>query len=317
MKEQTKFKTRGLFLKYDEDGHTTTIHLPQGLIQDLPKATFYEEDNKIYAVLNGEKSQVYPLKTWERTTKKGIDIVIRIARTFPEISAGKKILLDHYMGIPSRGLFITVYKKEDLDKVKEAKSKKSNGEEKEVTPVACGCLDRLYYAMPVGRKKIFEAADRKDLIDCFFDKNDGKSKQKDKTTDAEKDNSSDTPNRSNAVNDVRIAWISRIAVVESEEHHGIGSKLAEVMGDIAHDAMLPHADFIEVFMSYPSKPMSEKEEKSEYERRKEDNLYYEAGFERYSDSEIKSPQMVFPKWEESGYISTKKIYCYKDLRDKK
>lgn len=317
MKELTKYKTRGLFLKYDEDGHTTTIHLPQGLIQDLPKAKFYKDDNKIIAELNGEQSQVYPSQIWERTTKKGIDIVIRIARTFPEISAGKKILLDHYMGIPSRGLFITAYKKEDLDKAKEAESKGSNGEKKEVEPVACGCLDRLYYAMPVGRKKIFEAADRKDLIDSFFDKKDGKSKQKDKTTDAEKEKTSDTPNRSYAVNDVRIAWISRIAVVKSERKHGIGSELATVMGTIAHDAMLPHADFIEVFMSYPSKPKSEDEEKSEYERRIEDNLFFQAKFKRYSDSEIKSPQMVFPEREESGYISTKKIYCYKDLRSEK
>ena len=114
--------------------------------------------------------------------------------------------------------------------------------------------------------------------------------------------------RAKVVNELRIVWISRIAIVNNDSfrHKHLSVKIAKLMGRIAHECMLPHADFVEVFESFP---------KRDTQKFKEHNLYLYAGF-KMSDEAIRSSKMVFLDYQDEGYINAGKLYLYKDLRDK-
>lgn len=297
MKKLTNWTLKGVYLSFDEDGNNIIIRIPQGLIQKNQDIAFYRENNKIFAQLGGETSQVYPSPEWTISTN-GMDFTVKLACTIKELNEGRKLLLEHYMGIPSRGLFINVYHESS----------------KEV-PIACGCLDRLYYAMPVGRKHILDAAGREDLInEAFAKKSDENAADKNARVPSAPNSTGKNEFgykkglRAKVVNELRIVWISRIAIVNNDSfrHKHLSVKIAKLMGRIAHECMLPHADFVEVFESFP---------KRDTQKFKEHNLYLYAGF-KMSDEAIRSSKMVFLDYQDEGYINAGKLYLYKDLRDK-
>ncbi len=300
MKKLENCTLRGAYLSFVENGNYMTIRIPQGLIQKSADIIFYKDDNKIFAKLKDETCQINPSPKWT-ISAGGMNFTVKLALSLKELKAAKKLLLDHYMGIPSRGLFINVYHESSKD------------------PIACGCLDRLYYSMTLGRKDIFDVAGREDLLNQVFKKKTSVSTQEKRIPDttisvnpqSEKMTKGD---RAKVVNELRIAWISRIAIVDNEyddtekKFRGIGLsvKLAELMGQVAHECMLPHADFVEVFMSCPAK---------EANFRKDHNLFLHAHYQ-LSTEKIRSSKMVFWDYENEGYISATKFYLYKDLREK-
>jgi GNAT superfamily N-acetyltransferase len=267
MNKLIDIRLKGSYLICHIDGKKTFFLLPQGLVQKDKGIDFFLDGDTLIAKLNGEESQILPIVSWKVCTNKGISLDIRVARRFSEICAGKRLLMSHYMGLPSRGLIINAY---------------MDGNEE---PVACGCLDRLYYAKPIGRTKIAEVAGRDDLLDNWS-----------------------ATSRADLVDQLRIAWISRLVVDKGHRNMGIATAMADTMCKIAREGMLPHADFIEVFMSFAA---------DEVQNFTEDkNFYCRVGFKQY-EKILKSSQIVFPAREDEGYITTKKIYCYRDLRDMK
>ncbi len=256
MNQLSDVNLKGSYLICNVDGKKTFFLLPQGLIQKDRGVEFFLDGETLIAKLNGEESQIMSLKPWKVCTNKGISLDIRIAHRFSEICAGKSLLLNHYMGLPPRGLLINAY----MDGKQE--------------PVACGCLDRLYYAKPIGRTKIAEAAGRNDLL-----------------------NNWNSASRADIVDQLRIAWISRLVVDNGQRNKGIATAMADTMCRIARGVMLPHADFIEVFMSFSADEV--------HNFTKDRNLYCSVGFTQY-EKYLKSPQIVFPDREDEGYITTKK-----------
>lgn len=289
MEKLVDYKLQGVFLSFKGNETEYPIQLPQGIVQRKYTPTFYKDNNTIIAEINGELSQVYPAKTWEKDTPEGLSIKIRPAMTLKEQREAKKLLLNHYMGVPSRGMFINVYKEDKGHQFADL--------------IACGCLDRLYYAMPLGRLDIATVAKDEKWVKIL--KN-WKSKTKGLPDNA----------KAEIVDELRIAWISRLAVRDDWHGHNISPVLAETMGEIAHEAMLPHANFIEVFASYSE------ENVNDYTGEK--NLFKKAGFDFYKEKgevcQLKSSTMVFMDdkrlgYEERlGYIKAKKLYLYKDLR---
>ena len=292
MEEIKKFVLKGSYLTIRCNGEKKIIPIPQGLItsetteekagknkktkrKKINPKLFSDDNEAIIADLNGESVIISTLPTWREKTKNKRPIMIRLAAKPIEQRAGKKLLLDHYMGVPSRGLFVNAYDISDSPLI-------ACDDKLDYPVIACGCIDRMYYAMPVGRKKIADLAGRKDLIPTW-----------------------NTNDRSKVVNQLRIAWISRLVVHPSYQNEGVGTLMAKTMGTIAHEVMLPHADFIEVIASYPAK--------NDEVYNKIKHLYANAGFDIYQDT-LKSSPIVFLDKEDEGYVSAKKLYCYKDLR---
>lgn len=265
MKQLSDARIKGSFLIASKGERG--IQIPNGLISYGNEVRYETDGHDIIAIMGDEKTIIHPISTVP-TLASSHEIIVRPAVTFKDIREGRQLLLEHYMGVPMHGLIINAY---------------IDGRD---APIACGCLDRLYYANPKGRTEIAKARWGEE----------GEAKLK-------------LLNRSDSVKQLRIAWISRLVVAEDYRKMGIGTAMAEAMGKIAHCMMLPHADFLEVFISFP------KGREEVY--MSDSNLYIKAGFTRVGGP-LKSPQMVFPDMETDGkpdgYVTTKKLYFFKDLR---
>jgi GNAT superfamily N-acetyltransferase len=220
-----------------------------------------------------------------------------IERDLERIEAQGIILRSHYLDIPKHGLYLgcrftdknaqedflkkAIFLEDRLDKWSNAWTEKPG------KMIGCAVLSTLLHGKPKGRKEVAERLQQADVIRNW-----------------------DTLTRSEIIDKLRIAWISRIAIDAPYRGFGLGTHLVKHLSHIAVKHRVPRASAIEVMRTVPSQDADSLiKGKSDFLTRGGYTLFHE-----------KSPsQPLLTTDEENGdrvkpSVNAKKLYYYNILQ---
>jgi GNAT superfamily N-acetyltransferase len=114
--------------------------------------------------------------------------------------------------------------------------------------------------------------------------------------------------RNETISNLRVAWLSRIAVAPPFQRLGIGTQLALKVRRMTRQRRIPKADFLEVIRSFPASHRKQKDCGQDFLER--------AGFFRVKNP-MQSKQCHFPlpNSRKTMLRTAVKFYYYADLRD--
>lgn len=192
-------------------------------VQILPSYSCVETIN-----LSG-LSQILELEFW--VVEKDVD----------RIQALQIILRSHYLSPPKQGLILGCrFKDQETQRQVLQQARQGNlgqprdewsvaWEEKPGGMVACAILDTLIHGNPKGRREIAVSLGREDLLNQWK-----------------------TLKRTHILNELQIAWVSRIAVDAPYRGIGIGTLLAKHLANLAYYHRVPQATATEVITTVPA-----------------------------------------------------------------
>lgn len=148
--------------------------------------------------------------------------------------------------------------------------------------IACAVVDSLMHGQPLGRIEIAKILGLSTALAQW--------------------------SRAEAVSNLRVAWLSRIAVAPPFQHLGIGTRLAVMARRMTRQMRIPRADFMEVIRSLPIDQVKQMDRSKDFLER--------AGFLKVPRP-MRSKQGQFPLPNSRRTVLQKvvKFYYYADLRN--
>lgn len=192
----------------------------------------------------------------------------------------------HYLSIPRRGIFLACrFRNIDQQKAAFRNAPRGTRQREWTRPgaiIACAVVDSLMHGQPLGRIEIAETLGLSPALAQW--------------------------SRAEAVSNLRVAWLSRIAVAPPFQHLGIGTRLALMARRMAHEMRIPRADFLEVIRSLPIDHVKQMDCGKDFLER--------AGFLKVQrPMRSKQCQFPLPNSRKSVLQKVVKFYYYADLRN--
>lgn len=309
----TNTRIRGEYLTYDEDDKN--LYIPEGTViskKALAEYEFYiqkhQDTDKLIARKKGHKGDIEILPIYSKNIEitysdRKMTINIHIVNNKNEYTIGNGIINStHYLKAPNKGLmmiaefcstddrdYIIKSKKDIYDKCSQIQKIYSDNS----LIIGCIVLDKLTYSNPIGRINI--ANEMNIDIERF------------KGLDAEGNKLENKYKLNEILEMLRVAWISRIAVLPIYQGIGIGTALVENIGIVASTRCIPTAKYLEVFTTHKKQvAMKIKEEK------KRTGFLIEAGFSMHEELLDSKPMYVEAT---KKFEVHKKLYYYKKLEE--
>jgi GNAT superfamily N-acetyltransferase len=260
MSQEYKLKnikiSNGRFLEFDSENLPikSPLILPFGSIyKDDEHELFYQNQGSSSRLLakalsHGENTAQILLPTYSTTVQINHERLEKelkldfwvIERDVERIEAQGIILRSHYLDIPKHGLYLGCRftdpdEQEDVLNMEICKEERPDKwsaawTEKPGRIIGCAVLSTLLHGKPKGRREVAERLQQADVIHNW-----------------------DTLTRSEIIDKLRIAWISRIAIDAPYRGFGLGTHLVKQLSHIAINYRVPKASAIEVMRTVPSK----------------------------------------------------------------
>lgn len=191
----------------------------------------------------------------------------------------------HYLPMPRRGIFLACrFRKTDQQQAAFRNAPRGTRQREWTRPgvvIACAVVDTLMHGQPLGRIGIAETLGISSALGQWT--------------------------RAEAVSNLRVAWLSRIAVAPPFQHLGIGTQLALMVRRMTRQMRIPKTDFLEVIRSFPINDGKQRDNRKDFLER--------AGFLKVRRP-MRSKQCQFPVPNSRRSLLQKaiKFYYYADLR---
>ena len=252
MQTLIKPRIKGKFL-FCDNKTIKPIRLPEGVLGSLSNIQQYtweiNENKKPIELVATERTEieerrikvlpVYSKKTSHQIGDAKIPLRVRIADTLLDYKIANSIIeSEHYLKPPRKGLVVLIEFINEGDKTKIGNSncdldfvEKAIYDSSNI--IGCAVIDTLYYANPVGRKEIAEKWKHQKLLKLS-------------SVHLWKDLRVET------MEELRIAWISRVAIHKCYQKTGMGTLLVRELPTIVSKCRLPFANYLEVFTTHQS-----------------------------------------------------------------
>jgi len=208
-----------------------------------------------------------------------------------KIRASEIILRSHYLSVPSRGLilgcrFLNLEQQKQLLYYSSQTDKKDKWSpawrDVSGSMIACAVLDTLFHGIPKGRHKLVENEGIK--IDW-------------------------NASRREIVEQIKIGWVSRVAVEAPYRNFGFGSLLTKYLRTVAKKYRVPSANYLEVITTLNTEKAKEKLNNTSRDFLKE------AGYTRINELYNSSRTLQSNYKGEKMLVPAKKLYYYSKVSE--
>jgi hypothetical protein len=243
------------------------------------------------------------------------------------IEASEIILRSHYLDIPKNGLFLGCrFKDKEIQETLLRDSSRNRADpwsevwsEGPKDIVGCAVLSTLLHGVPRGRKEVARKLEREDMLEEIEKVIKGK---KEKVIEWKK------LTRAQIVEQLQIAWISRVAVdapyrnLRSDSHPGLGPHIVRHLTEVALLHHVPSPKVVEV-MRYKRADKAKELIAKAKEGKSVDDFLVEAGYTLVTDGELLNEYHPKKLLESDPITGDKKhldvaqmLYYYKILDEK-